>query len=357
MELPDIESYVEFFFSKDKHMFMPWGSPKFPLSEYDKKFLEDINHNIQIKKKITTKQSVLIDKILKKYKIQFNDLGVELPTHNIYRNGLRVTNFEHTITLNDNVMQLKFPYNIQLVNIIKQHATDLKGTVLWNMDNESWDITLTEHTLSWLIPITRHFKVDPFLIELYNKIIEVKNTPYYIQLTLDDKLHIKNAPKSMVDYVESHGLTNDIVKLVDFSPILEYTVDNNIIDALTMEYGAEFVNYCLQRKHVLADFKNKLPNILNWCIKVNRFPICVYSTNPTDLQIYEPYFDKESTLVISKKNMDQVDYIDNSISFIFTTEWINFKKPIPLLITRSLTAISSKYDSMPIAEKIICFRG
>jgi hypothetical protein len=83
----------------------------------------------------------------------------------------------------------------------------------------------------------------------------------------------------------------------------------------------------------------------------------VYSTNPTDLQIYEPYFDKESTLVISKKNMDQVDYIDNSISFIFTTEWINFKKPIPLLITRSLTAISSKYDSMPIAEKIICFRG
>jgi hypothetical protein len=160
----------------------------------------------------TEKQSQYAVKLLTRYKTQLNTLvGHDISEYLLtphYRLGIRNINSMKTIKIfeNDNHITVQFPYDLSLVNKIKQYKSTVASSpisyneIVW--DDDSWKFSLKEENIKY---IAEHLLPDGFtacntFINYLAQINEIeKNTLAYIPYVAfeNNKFIYKNVSKSV----------------------------------------------------------------------------------------------------------------------------------------------------------------
>lgn len=264
------------------------SEPIISLARYDMDVIAKMSTQTIGNTGYTEKQAKLAQKIVLTYKRQLAQKNIDVtPVENpAYRLPIRPMDYSTRLYIDDAHIMVKFPYNQKLIDSIREFSKESQGKSRWNPDKKVWQADLTEYNINWLNTFAEvnKFEIDPEISKLVDKISQVEQAGYSICLTIDnDQLLIKNAPESLSEYIQTHigDMTPDnLLKLIDFSGVLGYTVDEDILNALVEEYGPRFVNL-LTNKELKIDPTAILSNdnfgtVLDYAQKLNRLPVYVY---------------------------------------------------------------------------------
>lgn len=353
MILPNIESYIDFLYHAVTYV-APWSklkySPRLEFPAYEEQFIHDVyGSKVLIKEPFTDKQAEFALRLLKKHESQLKLRGIDQPDHANFINGIKIVDRSNYLRFDGEFIRLKVARKYS--DEIKQKSKEMIGAIQWEMDTFAWRMALTEPIVDWVVTfaMSKYIPIDEELLDIYNKIQTVKKTPYTIELVYDGTLNVKNAPQSMLDYIDQHIGYDDLVKLVDYSPILEYTVSDDITNMMIDEFSNEVVQFCLNRRIVLSR-TSELSNLILYAKTVNRFPIFVYNVGISTLNKYEQYFTKDEILVLTSDNVSQVTELPD-VKLIYSKVVVDFD--MPLLISYALFRSPKVRQFENQAEKIV----
>jgi uncharacterized protein (DUF342 family) len=190
---------------------------------------------------------------------------------------------------------------------------------------------MTEYMLNWIMAVcpNHDFAIDESVRAMYEKMLSVEQSNYEIKLKLHDQnLIIENAAPGLLQYIDSlGGLTLDnLLRLVDASNVLGYTVDQTLVDELKKLHSTNF-EFIVNRRTSCSKDKMSMDDILEYARQVNRLPIHVYENG------------------LPKTNTEEIIYLNRG----FGPEIC----PKLLVTTTSLMIGSKKQSWVTNAEKII----
>jgi hypothetical protein len=296
-----IEDYIEFiagYREINGTKLSTWNGKPSPVSlaRYDVGIVESFAHQLDDGKAFTDKQAELAMKIVLKYRKQLSSLEVEIPEPVPgYRLGIRQVDRTKRISIIDNKLIIKFPYDTDLITLMKVQLKESQGSVEFDTDNKVWCLGITENNINYAITMGRanNFEIADEVQTLFDKIIEAEQTPFVIELVKDgEQYRITNCPDSLDNYIleklGGYGL-NNLLTLVDQSAVLGYTVSEDILHPLVHEYGEEFVSWMVSR--TLSVDKDKLQDLIDYGRKTKRTPTYVYNTEyPTSQRDNDVYY-------------------------------------------------------------------
>lgn len=264
------------------------AEPIISLARYDMDVVSKMSGQTLQNIGYTEKQAKLAHKIVLTYKRQLAQKNIDVtPLENpVYRLPIRPMDYSTRLYIENDSIIVKFPYNQKMIDALRGFGKESQGKSRWNPDKKAWQVDLTEYNLNWVnvFAEVNKFEIDPEVTRLVSKISDVENAGYRICLTINNgQLQIENAPDTMLEYLQTHvgDMTpENLLKLIDFSGILGYTVDADILDALVEEYGPRFVNL-LTNKELKIEPTAMLSNdnfgtVLSYAEKLNRLPVYVY---------------------------------------------------------------------------------
>lgn len=337
--------------------------PLINLARYDVKVLESMTLTTFDKKPLTERQGELACKIILKYERQLAAKGVDVePVRQPnWRVPLRKMDYSKSLTLKDNQLVVKFPYETALINGIKDFQKESQGSLAFNRDEKIWIAGLTEYNLSWLHTWAKssNFEIDEAVNNLMNLITAAEQQPYAIELFVDDdyQLNIRNAPDSLREYIVTNlggfGIDN-LLKLIDYSSILGYTVEPALAEAIIKDRGPRFYNLAANRElkvnpTTIANTDN-LETIIDYAIKMNRF-VVIYEPDLSGRMLAK-LKDKYPGLLYSNGQVQRPDKIEKPI--IHTVVPITNIDSIPLLVSSAgMMFGGDKQFMLQRAEKVV----
>lgn len=362
-----VEDYIEVLAGYEPNTVNLFMSPKqnISLARYDVQIVESMAvTTLYNSTALTDKQGELAVKLVLKYRKQFAKMGVDVtPVENpVWRIPLRKIDRTKSIWLEDGIIKIKFPYNQEHINQIREFKDSAMGSGTWNNDEKIWLFGLTEYNVNWLVSwgTLNSFTIDIELSKLFDRILVCEQTPYTIELVgTPEGLEITNAAPRLIEYINERlgGLTWDnLVKLVDHAGVLGYAISTDILEYCSKEYGYA-LEYVGTRHNVhiqpLSD-----PTMWDWLLDyaelTNRYPICIYDPgmigvdlsrfNETDIV----RFDRNGKTATSEYNPYDVKVVyANRIP----TSWTF---PVPLLIsTMNMMHGGKRMEWLNKAEKIV----
>jgi hypothetical protein len=367
MILPSIEDYIEFIAGyKDQNgKIIGWFSPTSPiqLASYDTGFFQSVGEQISVGTALSDKQAALAEKLIATYARQLKKHNVEQPDHKKYRLGQRTVDRSTSLTLatEENVLRFRFPYDVRMINDIKAFMKDSQGDVTWNKDAKAWEFAVTEYNVSWTAAYAKMKGIclDKDTQELFELIMEAEQTPYKIELSVEDgKCVISNAPDSMLDYIAQHVDATDLYQMVDNAGVLGYTVSDELKEIFAQTHPPSFVKLCEQRTIEANPNDTDLTEILEWAKAVGRTPIIAYNPNytKTDMAAYRNAFAEDEIQIV--KAGDSTDSVDFTKKLIYTNKILPLPSDvrIRLLITyANLMHGSTKRGLLTQADKIVYY--
>jgi hypothetical protein len=259
--LDDLESTLEYV---DKSQVLQ--------SDYD--MIVSFNASINNGKALTEKQGKCAISLIEKYQ---KYLGYGIPTPHRFRHPFRIIENRQTISIDDDILVVYFPWNGTYIDNIRAYKNSSIGKVIYNKEKTRWEFALSEVNVTWVVTWGQinNFVITSEVTELYNKILECEMTPCSIQLVQTETGYtITNAAQSLLDYVETNlggfGL-NNIDTLVDNAGVLGYTVDESITGSnpLVQVFGPNRVEF-------LTPTIENLESVLEYARIVNRYPVVIY---------------------------------------------------------------------------------
>lgn len=263
-------------------------NPIISLARYDIRVLESMNLTVAHAQPLTERQGQLLCKIVLNYSRQLaaKDVDVSPVQDPKWRIPLRKMDYTRLLSIDNDTLIVKFPFSNEIIESIKSFARESQGSAHWDRDRRVWAVGLTEYNLSWLYAwaTVNQFEIDPAVQELMSKITKMEQSNYSIELGLDnDKLNISNAHSNLIEYINNNiggfGLDN-ILRLVDNSSILGYTISSDISQALIKEYGPRFYNLLSNREIKInpgALFtSNDFDSVLEYADSIQRWPVVIY---------------------------------------------------------------------------------
>lgn len=288
-----VEDYIEFiggyrdYSGKQLILFEVLPSP-INLARYDVKIINSLCvQTAEMNRPYTDKQSELAVKLVQKYKKQLSNLDRPIAVPDIldnFRLGIRLIDRTKTVKLVDNKIIVKFPYDIKLISLMKKQVHDGQGSTIFHDEDKSWSLGLTENMINWVMAVLPSFDfvIDQEIKDLFNKILEVESKAFDIKLVLqDNKLTITNANESLIAYVEQKlgGFnTNNIIKLVDYGPVLQYSIDSVLHDLVKLQVTELEYDLIIRRINKFKKDRVSIDQILEYARKTERLPIYVYDT-------------------------------------------------------------------------------
>lgn len=285
-----VEDYIEFIAGyrnaagKALGLFDTVPSP-LSLARYDVKILDSLADQTCIMNlAYTDRQAELAKKIIRTYRRQLSQLNppIHVPEDlNNFRLGVRILNRSKIAELTKGHITLRFPYDVELINLIKTQARQGDGEVVFDHENKIWLLALTESNLNWLFAVTPKFQIEIVdeLKDLYHQLLAVEENGYSISLVeTDEGFAITNASSSLIDYVNNHlgGFGPDnFLKLADNAPVLGYEISEPLIEKFSDIAKNRMVT---QRRINFAAGKVTLEDIVEYARTVNRLPVYVYET-------------------------------------------------------------------------------
>lgn len=343
------------------------STPILSLARYDVNMVESLATQTRDGIGYTDRQAPLALNIVLKYERQLAKahLSIEpLKTDPKYRLPIRQLDRSVRVWVVDDKIHMRFPFDSARIESIKASAKDSCGAIMFNRDQKVWQADLTEYNVNWAVMFARAngFEIDPSLQEVMDKIFAVESTNYAIELQAKDKLVISNAYSTLTDYIEENlgGFELDnVLKLVDYSPILGYTIDKLLTDIVTEAYGSRFHNLCVN-KELRVDVNNpvqeQVSTIVEYARITNRLPIVLYEPDQSDrlTMTFLRHFSKEQVVNLDR-NPEQLNL--DGIEFVYTRKFPKTTmQRIPLMISSaSMMFGGDRQLWIQQAEKIVYF--
>jgi hypothetical protein len=316
--------------------------PIVALARYDVKVLDSMSQSTQCHNALTDRQAELACKIILKYRKQLASKLIDVSPieYPKFRMPLREIDRTCSLNLEDGNLILKFPYDVKLIESMRELSKMSNGRWSFDRDRKVWRIGLTEPNViaAHGFATINQFVIGTSVNDLVKKIIEAEQIDYKIQLTdCNGSYEIKNAPPSLLQYLNNNVDLNNIIELVDYAPILYYDVDSTIEEYVTTQYSGRIFNLLStsEIKFAPTSLDTQLfDDIVKYCDITNRYPIYVYEPDMSD-KLYnnfvQKYFsDKEVVKLTNTKNLDITDTTKVVFFNKYNAHWNN---DIPLLIS------------------------
>jgi hypothetical protein len=338
-------------------------TPIISLARYDVDVLNSMTDTTIGGKPLTERQGELACKIILKYARQLATKGVDVAQvqEPKWRIPLRKMDYSRRLYIENDKLILRFPYDNTLIEGIRQFTKESQGNTKWNKDTKQWEIGLTEYNLSWMHTwaTANKFEIATEVETLMSLITECEKTPYAIELFIDNnQLNIRNAPDTLIEYVTSNiaDLTvENLIKIVDYSSIIGYTVDIELSTAIENTYGKRFCNLLTNRnikmKPSALDSTDDFDTIIQYAEQVGRFPVVLFEPD-LSTKFLEKVIGKGVYLNGNSKKID-LDKLSD-IKFIHTYAAIQNMEKIPLVISSAgMVFGSDKQIMLQRAEKVV----
>ena len=322
------------------------------LARYDVRPLETMTNSVVMGQALTERQGELLCKIILTYQRQLSNKGIDVePLRNPqWRVPLRQMDYTCRLYLQDDVIHVRFPFKPGMVDEIKSFAKESQGRAEWSFADRVWQVALTEYNLSWLHAwaSVNKFEIDPAIAELMGLITDLERTNYGIELQVVNGVPvIVNAESSLIDYINEHlgGFDLDnLIRLVDYSSILGYTIGSSVAEVLMSEYGTVFYRLLSNREVKVnpVSFQNtdNFATILDYADATQRWPVV----------FFEP--DLSGRMLSQIKSKYGTDYDQDR--YIYTTRVRYDIGYIPLLISSAgMIFGGDKQRMLQRAEKVV----
>lgn len=371
---PHVEDYIEIISGyrkpdgKSSSSIFLTLDPLISLARYDVKFIESLaEQTIACNTGYTDKQAKLAADIVLKYERQLAKHNIDVtPVRTpVFRNKLREIDRVSILWIEKDQLKLKFPYNNTVIDQVREQSKLSNGMIRFNREEKVWMVALTEPNLSWAHTwaSVHGFIIDPAVTDLMNRIIEIEKTPYNIELTVvDGQLTITNATDSLNDYINANlgGFSDsNLLTLIDYAPILGYTISDIIRDTVSEAYGKNFLTLASSRElkinPVTGLSTNRLAEVVEYAKKTNRFPIYVYEPDLSHklLEEFKRWFSNERITYLGKNKPG----ITESTMIVYTTKIPKDQtESIPLLISSAGMMFGGDKELwIQQAEKVVFF--
>jgi hypothetical protein len=330
-------------------------TPIINLAKYDVDVLSNMVANSQIGIALTERQSLLALRIILKYKRQLLLRAVDvtpLETAPRYRLSLRQLDYRRSLSIIDDQLIVKFPYNSIMVEELRQFKKISQGACEWVPDKKHWHLALTEFNLSWAHAWSQlhQLTVDSEAQALFGLITAAELTPHAIELSIQHELPvISNCPSSMHAYLQERvgAFTLDkLQQLVDLSGECGYTVSQEISDSITIEHGDTFMQLT---KYVEVTMEPSDVNFLcaiNYAMRMGRYPVVIHdpsghSSGHRLLNLLYECVPSGDVSYLSGENKDIQGF-----KFIYTTKPFKQLEYTPLLISTAGMIFGANYQTM-----------
>ena len=262
-------------------------TPIINLARYDVDVLNSMANTTANNDSLTQRQADLLCKIIMKYQRQLSKKFIDVTpvADPKWRNPIRPMDYSRRVSVVDNSIQVKFPYDVTLIEEFRRFGKDSQGRSQWDRDRKVWINDITEYNVSWIYTWATHheFEVDGEVCDLFQAVQKSEDSPYAIELVLTlSGLDITNATDSLREYIQQHlgGFGSDnLLQLIDYSGPLGYTVSEEIAQAVRAEYGMKFYSLLSNRElKVLPDGQGPtdLDAILDYADTVQRWPVVCF---------------------------------------------------------------------------------
>lgn len=359
-----VEDYLEYLAGYEvglSSLINPPLTGRISLARYDIQIVDSMANTVMFGSALTDRQGDLAVKLILKYRRQFAKCGIDVtPIENPqFRIPLRKINRDKRIWIDDDVIRIQFAYDPERIKDLRYIASQSQGKLWWNAQTKLWSAGLTEYNINYLVPwCEKHgFDIDPKVQELFDRILACEKIPYEIKLVKTDQGYtITNAAQSLLEYIDQH-IGDDLVKLIDYAGVLGYTVDADILEQSSEQYG-QALEYIGTKHNVYLD---PTPEMLEWLFDyaalTNRYPICVWDpnlVNELDLSRFE-----EQDIVRFDQNgkTSTSEYDPYGVKVIYARKIPkSWDFPIPLLVsTQQMMYGGRKLDWINRAEKVVYF--
>ena len=361
----NIEEYIEFIAGfrdavsgKLNSTWIFGAEPAISLARYDIDVINNMAVAVSSNVALTTRQAELACKIILKYRRQLNKLGIDVePVESpVYRMPLRQMDYTRRVVRSGDQILIHFPFSNELIDEIRKFSRDSQGKVSWNTQTKNWSAQITEYNVSWIYTWaqTNQFEISAEVYELFQKIQESEQTPYNIELTLvGDQLSVTNATDSLRDYVTAHlggwGL-NNVLRLIDQSSTLGYTVNPDLESAVKQEYGDKFYSLLTNREIKISS--DDLDAVLDYADLTQRWPVVIFEPDLFGAMLTKLSSRYPAELIGTNYQPDMP--ITDQTRYIHTIKGLRGVDRIPILITAAGMIFGGDRQLMiQRAEKIV----
>jgi hypothetical protein len=367
---PHVEDYIEIIAGfrepsgKSNHSIFTIGEPLINLARYDMKVVPSLAEQSIGGKGYTDKQAKLATELVIKYERQLAKHNIDItPVKTpVYRLPLRIIDRTTRTWVEDNLIKLRFPYDTKLIEIVRDACKESKGEFKFNRDTRVHEAALTEWNLNWIHSFAQanNFEVDASVTELMKLLLEAEQQSYSIELNYktDETLTIINAADSLIEYINEHlgGFALDnILTLIDYAPILGYSVNKSIEDDIINNVGTRFWSLCANKQLKVDTMTSStiVKDIIDFSKLTNRFPIYVYEADLSNRLLNE--FNRFLPGQIVR--LDKKEEITEDAKVVYTTKIP--RKPIgriPLLVSSAgMLFGGDRQVWIQNAEKVVYF--
>ena len=297
---PHVEDYIEIIAGyrevngKSNYSIFSVGESPISLARYDMKVIPSLAEQTLAAKGYTDKQAALAVQLILKYERQLNKIGLDITPVQTpeYRLPLRAIDRESRVWVEEDTIRLKFPYDSKLIEQVREAGRESKGSIQFNRDKRLQELALTEWNVNWVYTFAQvnNFVIDPSLEAVMQMLLTAERTPYAIELQYNDgALAINNAPDGLKEYVNNTIGFDNLLHLIDYAPILGYTVSAPIRDTVIEQCGTRFWSLCANRELKVDPMTshNLVKEIAEYARQTNRFPIYVYEADMSDRLLNE----------------------------------------------------------------------
>jgi hypothetical protein len=316
--------------------------PIINLARYDTDVLNSMSTAASEGRALTEKQGDLAVKIVLKYQRQLAGKGIDVtPVEKPqWRMSLRKMDYVRRLYVDQDQLQVVFPFNNQLIDQLRDFKKDSQGRGEWNKDRKVWSFALTEYNLVWLSTWAEQnsFEIAPEIHQLNAKIADAEKTPYAIELTIrEGELAITNCPESLHEYIVTHlgGFDVDnLLRLVDMSALLGYTVDPAIADQIVATTSPRFYNLAtsIDTKIDPTTVADNLASVLDYADTMQRWPLVIYEPDLSGKLLAQLRTLREGVVEVARTVKLNERYWDNGFRYVHVVAPVT-NKSIPLLIS------------------------
>jgi hypothetical protein len=290
-----LEHYVEFMGGfRDIHGQSKYaGEFRSPLrlANYDVNILADITKQLALHNlSLSQKQRDLCFHLATKYSKQLRKFNIEPPRSDIpCERGIRKVDSVRSLSITDDHLSLRFPFNGPLIKEIRSYSEYSKGRVFWNKPNGYWQLAATEQNIIWVtIFAQKHgISITDDVLNLYKRINTAMPEEAAIELVRTETgFIIRGANESLINYINDNlggfGPEN-YYRLVDNASYLGYDLSKEIFDSLSKIYSMTLVKcLTLRSAEVPVDlYSDVYRDLVSWMRLCNEKPIIIY--DPTSI--------------------------------------------------------------------------
>lgn len=372
-----VEDYIEFIaglrdkFGNRLHGHLFASSPVQPISlaRYDVLVVQNMAVQFSDNISLSERQAELACKIILKYAKQLASHGISVDSvqEPVFRLQVRKLDYSRRIFIENDQIYIKFPYQPNLIDEIREFAKISQGSCQWNKELKVWQAALTEFNLNWICAWAackdkkNEFLLDPEVQKLLESILGMEKKAYKICLKLESQdLVIENCPDSLAAYINQYqgGFSrSNMLHLCDMSAVLGYSIDENISQELIQKTGVRFYNLVSNKEiklNTLSDsYDDELASVFDYADSLKRWPVVIFEPDASGslLSFLESRYDSK---YIGSTSPQSRFTIQDKTRYIHSVKPVIGLERIPLVLTKAAMVFGGTRQTMfQRAEKVV----